>query len=88
MYTQDQYILRFDARLLSHNAEDNKRKFIVSFFCGDDTIQVFEIADKNSGIWQGKFLERKKHNNPISKKSYNESDFQIGEVIQLNVYQF
>lgn len=88
MYTQDQYILRFEARLLSLNKEDNVRKFIISFFCGDDTVQVYEIADKNSGIWQGKFLERSKHKNPISQSFYVERDFQLGEVIQLNVYKF
>ena len=38
MFTQDQYILRFESRLISENKEDNKRSFIVSFFCGDDTI--------------------------------------------------
>ena len=88
MYTQDQYILRFDARMLSLNKEDNTRKFIISFFCGDDTIQVYEVADKNSGIWQGKFLERSKNKNPITDKLYAERDFQLGEVIQLNVYKF
>jgi len=63
MYTQDQYILRFEARMLSENREDNSRHFIISFFCGDDTIMVYEEADKNSGLWRGKFLERMKHKN-------------------------
>jgi len=76
MYTQDQYILRFEARLLSENREDNTRKFIISFFCGDDTIMAYETADKNSGIWGGKFLERSKHKNPKNKKLfYKEVDF-------------
>ncbi|KRX10772.1 hypothetical protein PPERSA_00942 [Pseudocohnilembus persalinus] len=88
MYTQDQYILRFEARLLSENKEDNQRQFIISFFCGDDSIMVYEIADKNSGIWKGKFLEKMKHLNPITGKPYTEKDFQIGETIKLNVYNF
>ena len=29
---------------------------MVSFFCGDDTIQVYQNADKNSGVWGGKFM--------------------------------
>lgn len=81
MYTQDQYILRFEAKLISQNREDNHRKFIISFFCGDDTIMVYETADKNSGIWGGKFMERMNHNNPINNKQYTEIDFQIGEII-------
>jgi len=81
MYTQDQYILRFEARLLSENREDNTRKFIISFFNGDDTIMAYEMADKNSGIWGGKFLERMKHKKQKSEIFYNETDFQIGETI-------
>lgn len=88
MYTQDQYILRFEARMVSQVKDDNSRKFIVSFFCGDDTIQVYEVAGKNTGVWQGKFLERMLHQNPITKEKYKEKDFQIGEIIQLNVYRF
>jgi len=38
MFTSDMYILRYEARLLSENKEDNIRKFIISFFCGDDSI--------------------------------------------------
>lgn len=75
MYTQDQYILRYEARLISETREDNGRNFIVSFYCGDDSIQVYEVADKNSGLWQGKFLERKKHKNPTTTLFYVEKDF-------------
>lgn len=74
--------------MISQNREDNSRTFIVSFFCGDDTIIVYETADKNSGIWRGKFLERMPHKNPITGKSYTEIDFQIGEIVQLQVYRF
>lgn len=81
MYTQDQYILRFECKMISQNREDNNRRFIISFYCGDDTIMVYETADKNSGIWGGKFLERMHHNNPSTGKSFTEIDFQMGEVI-------
>ena len=36
---------------------------------------VFENADKNSGITNGKFLERHKYTNPLTTKYYSESDF-------------
>jgi len=42
---------------------------------------AYETADKNSGIWGGKFLERMKHKKPKSETFYNETDFQIGETI-------
>jgi len=88
MFTCDQYILRFEARLISENKEDNIRKFIISFFVGDDTIQVYENAERNSGIWAGKFLERKKHKSPITNGYYTEKDFQLGENIVLANYRF
>jgi len=40
---------------VSEVKENNIRTFIISFFCGDDTVSVYEVADKNSGIWRGKF---------------------------------
>ena len=46
------------------------------------------MADKNSGIWAGKFLERMQHKNPETGVFYNQSAFQLGEVIRLNVFNF
>lgn len=88
MFLCDQYILRYEARMISENKEDNIRKFIISFFCGDDTVQVYEQAERNSGIWAGKFLEKKKHKHPITNKYYTEKDFQVGETVVLANYRF
>lgn len=41
-YKSDMHILRFDAKLVSPEPDDENRKFIISFFCGDDTIEVYE----------------------------------------------
>jgi hypothetical protein len=88
MFTCDQNILRYEARLISENKEDNTRKFIISFFCGDDTVQVYEQTDRNSGVWAGKFLERKKHKNPITNQYYNENDFVLGNTVMLTQFRF
>lgn len=32
------HILRFNAKLVSTEPDDETRAFIISFFCGDDTI--------------------------------------------------
>ena len=29
----------------------------------DDSIQIYEMQNRNSGIWEGKFLERSKYKN-------------------------
>jgi len=49
---------------------------------------VYETADKNSGIWGGKFLERMRHRNDKTDRYYNETDFQLGNTLSLNVYDF
>ena len=38
MFKQDMHILRFDSKLISTEPDDESRRFIVSFYCGDDTI--------------------------------------------------
>ena len=38
MFKQDMHILRFNAKLVSTEPDDESRTFIVSFYCGDDTI--------------------------------------------------
>ena len=50
MFAQDQYILRFNARLWSQIKDFNEKTFIVSFYCGDDTVQVYETSQRNSGV--------------------------------------
>lgn len=82
------HILRFEAKVISTEPDDENRKFIISFYCGDDTIQVYEVCDKNSGRMGGKFMERKKHKNPVTQQYYVEKDFLIGRTLFLGGYKF
>jgi hypothetical protein len=82
------HILRFNAKLVSTEPDDETREFIISFFCGDDTIQVYEVCDKNSGRIGGKFMERKKHKSPVTKGYYAEKDFLIGRTVFLGGFKF
>ena len=88
MFKQDMHILRFEAKLVSTEADDESRQFIISFYCGDDTIQVYESSDKNSGRVGGKFMEKKKHKNPVSGEYYQEKDFLLGRTIFLGGHKF
>lgn len=89
MFKQDMHVLRFEAKLISTEPDDEARKFIISFYCGDDTIQVYESCDKNSGRLGGKFMERKKHKNPVRPADYYaERDFLIGQTFSLGGYKF
>ena len=68
MFAEDQFILRFNCRLLSEIKDFNDKTFILSFYCGDDTIQVYETSERNSGIMKGKFLERSGYLDPATGK--------------------
>jgi hypothetical protein len=88
MFNMDQYILRYECRMISENREDNNRNYILSFFCGDDSIQVYLTTERNSGIQQGKYLDRRKHKDPKTGEYYSEKDLQIGNVLTLNNQRF
>ena len=88
MFKQDMHILRFNCKLVSTEPDDENREFIISVYCGDDTIQVYEVCDKNSGRMGGKFMERKKHKNPVTDNYYDEHDFLIGRTVFLGGFKF
>lgn len=88
MFKQDMHILRFNAKLVSTEPDDENRTFIVSFYCGDDTIQVYEVCDKNSGRMGGRFMERKRQQNNVSGQYYTERDFMIGRTVSLGGFKF
>lgn len=56
-------ILRFTARFNTRVPEDVERRFIISFYISDDSVSIYEPAMKNSGIVEGRFLERRKYKN-------------------------
>jgi hypothetical protein len=88
MFKQDMHILRFQAQMISTEPDDENRRFVISFFCGNDTILVYEICDKNSGRMGGKFLDRQTHLNPVTKLKYSEKDLMIGRTLYLGGYKF
>lgn len=88
MFKGDMHILRFMSKMVSTEPDDESRDFLVSFFCGDDSIQVYEVADKNSGRVGGKFMDRKKHRDPVTGDYYYEKHFLIGATIYLAGFKF
>jgi hypothetical protein len=88
IFKNDMHILRFDAKLVSTEPDDENRKFIIAFYCGDDTIQVYEVCDRNSGRQGGKFLERKNFKHPSKGTYYSEIDLAIGRTLHLNGWRF
>lgn len=49
---------------------------------------MYEVCDKNSGRVGGKFMERKKHKNPVTNTYYTEKEFLIGRTVFLGGFKF
>ena len=87
-FKRDKHILRFLSKLISPIPSDDERSFLLSFYCRDDAIQIYEIAGRNSGRKSGKFYEKQRVKNPYTNKYYTEKDFVIGNLIYVNKYTF
>ncbi|XP_055373718.1 EF-hand domain-containing family member C2-like [Condylostylus longicornis] len=91
----DKLILRFGAKMISDIKENNERVFIVSFHLIDDTVQVYELAMRNSGFLGGEFCKRKKQLLPDQNifsserpKFYEPYHFHIGATLIINDHVF
>ena len=82
-------ILRFTAKFNTRVPEDLERRFIISFFLSDDSISIYEPAQKNSGIVEGKFLERRKYKNVDKNFEFiTPTELAIGGDVKINGYSF
>ena len=85
----DKKVLRYTARFNTKVPEDVDRRFIISYYLADDTISIFEPAQKNSGIIEGPFLKRNKYKNVDKNLEFiNPSDLAVGGDIKINGYNF
>jgi len=85
----DKKILRFTARFNTRVPEDVDRRFIISFYLADDGISIYEPAQKNSGIIEGKFLHRNKYKNVDNNNApITPSDMAIGGDVKINGHSF
>ena len=81
--------MRFTARFNTKVPEDVERKFIVAFYLADDTISIFEPTQKNSGVMEGKFLERRKYKNVDKNGQFiTPTDIALGGDVKINGYSF
>jgi len=55
--------LRFTGVFSNPKPEDAIRKFIITYYLNDDSLQIYEPPAKNSGFSTGKFLERGQYKN-------------------------
>ena len=85
----DKVILRYTARLNTTIPEDIERRFIISYFLADNTLAIYEPPKRNSGIAEGKFLERKRYKNSTGLREFIEpTDLAVGGNVVINSYSF
>jgi len=85
----DKRILRFTAKFNTRVPEDLDRRFIISFYLADDTIGIYESAQKNSGIIEGKFLHRRRYKNVDNNNAFlTLTDLPIGGNVKINGHSF
>jgi hypothetical protein len=76
-------VLRFEARMVNGEPEDESRRFVIATYPADDHVAVFEVQQRNSGHMAGKFAEKKRMKNPETGKSFVPQDFFIGQTVEI-----
>lgn len=82
--TLDGKILRFEARCANYQVEDEDRKFIIGYFCANDTVACWELRQRNSGFAEGKFAERGRKKNPATGEYYKPQDLYVGAEVAIS----
>lgn len=83
------------AKIMTKDPIQAKRRFVISYYLSDDTINIHEPPIRNSGVEGGKFLERqriKKPNQPRYPLEISEyfgaTDFYVGARVNINGFDF
>jgi len=88
LMTNSEKVLRFEARMDNGLPEDKARKFVLGFFLADDSVALYEISERNSGHWGGKFAERSRKRNPDTDAWFRAGDFFVGATVTVNSCPF
>ncbi|KAL0281144.1 UNVERIFIED_CONTAM: hypothetical protein PYX00_002220 [Menopon gallinae] len=91
----DSHILRFSAKMLSHEPVNDIRNFIISYYLSVDQVSVYERASRNSGFASQLFCSKREIFKPgqemfVPKKPdiFLKDDFWIGNVLKLEGFRF
>lgn len=81
-------VMRFEGRLLTHQAGDNQRKFIIVVHLADDSVSVWEMRQRNSGQAEGRFAVRSRKRNVATGEWFCPQDFFLGAKVEINCTPF
>eukprot|EP00670_Eutreptiella_braarudii_P007522 CAMPEP_0174290272 /NCGR_PEP_ID=MMETSP0809-20121228/28153_1 /TAXON_ID=73025 ORGANISM="Eutreptiella gymnastica-like, Strain CCMP1594" /NCGR_SAMPLE_ID=MMETSP0809 /ASSEMBLY_ACC=CAM_ASM_000658 /LENGTH=751 /DNA_ID=CAMNT_0015388809 /DNA_START=96 /DNA_END=2351 /DNA_ORIENTATION=+ len=85
--------LKFQLKLKGGDPSNAIRKFVLTYFLSDDTVSIFEPAQRNSGIIGGKFLQRQKvkkvGSDGLPTGEYIQpQDLYVGATVIINTHTF
>ena len=80
-------MLRFRIKFRRPKAVDAEREFILQVFLEDDTIQIREIPNRNSGFSGGKFLSRSRQRHQNGKQILP-GDITLGKTLYIQSHEF
>lgn len=88
LITYSGIILRFEAKMVNGEPEDENRRFIIGFFPADDHTACWELEVRNSGHMGGKFAEKGRRKNPDTRAYFKLQEFAVGKIITLAAQAF
>lgn len=80
--------LRFEARTLTGAREDATRRFVIAVWLADDSVQVWEKRQRNSGHTEGRFSQKARRKNPRTGAWFQAKDFFVGETVEITSMPF
>jgi len=80
--------LRFEAKMVNGEPEDDCRRFVIAFFPDTDRVAVYELQQRNSGHMAGKFREKSRIKNPQTGRYFELRDFYVGTVVSICAQPF
>lgn len=87
-YVDQSMVLCFLAVLNTKIEEWKGRKFTINYYINNDSIQINESEERNSGIMGGKFLAKKRYQNADNSGYITPGDLLVNSDIVINKWKF
>eukprot|EP00993_Chasmostoma_nieuportense_P002401 NODE_319_length_2416_cov_30.574050_g297_i0.p1 GENE.NODE_319_length_2416_cov_30.574050_g297_i0~~NODE_319_length_2416_cov_30.574050_g297_i0.p1 ORF type:complete len:755 (-),score=240.05 NODE_319_length_2416_cov_30.574050_g297_i0:151-2376(-) len=85
--------LKFELKMAGGDPTNASRKFVLTYFMADDTLSIFEPAQRNSGITGGRFLQKQKvkkvgPDGMPTGECIQPADLYVGAHVTINTHKF
>jgi len=76
-------ILRFEAKMVTGQPEDECRRLVIMYYPADDEVMVSEIQQRNSGFTGGRFAAKLRRKNPDTGEYFKLTDLAVGKYVTI-----